>query len=489
MATHEASRSSIQEPAEHEASFGNLPILREERIWGFGGFTSVNVALAIATWAFLGGGATALFVGGREGVAAILIGNVIGVIPVALATCIPSAKYGLEQYTALRSVFGTNGIRVIVFGFFAVVEVGWATVLAVMFGRATTNVANEAFGLSAGANGLLVSVLALTAIAVSWLILARGPVSIKWFNNIVAPGLAVVTIVMLVLILMNRSLDEILATPALSPTGNGRLDFMIAVEFNIAYGFSWWLVMGSLARLTTTQRASFWPTIIGLFGATSVASIVGLFAALSYGDSDPTVWMIPLGGTVFGMLALLFVAFANVTSIVSVIYSTCLAFRQAGGQALKRMRWELLTAAFFVGPAVLVFFPSTIYDNFLTFVVWSSAALAPLTGIGLADFFLLRRQHLSLRAIYDKSPRSPYAFWRETNPVAFVALAIGVAVYIWLLNPQTLNQADIFVFVSASVPALLAAGLVHVLLTKLLVQPLGKGGYSGAAEYTRNPRI
>jgi hypothetical protein len=43
--------------------FTELPVLRHERIWGFWQFTSVNVGLAIATWAFLTGGTIALFAG------------------------------------------------------------------------------------------------------------------------------------------------------------------------------------------------------------------------------------------------------------------------------------------------------------------------------------------------------------------------------------------------------------------------------------------
>ena len=99
---------------EREAAFSTLPVLREERIWGFGDFTWVNIGLAIATWAFLIGGSTALFVGAQAGIAAIIVGNVIAVPLMALATCVPSAKYGLEQYTSLGSVFGKNGTRLIV---------------------------------------------------------------------------------------------------------------------------------------------------------------------------------------------------------------------------------------------------------------------------------------------------------------------------------------------------------------------------------------
>jgi nucleobase:cation symporter-1, NCS1 family len=465
---------------EQEAAFSTLPVLREERIWGLGDFTWVNIGLAIATWAFLIGGSTALFVGAKAGIAAIIIGNVIAVPLMALATCIPSAKYGLEQYTSLRSVFGKNGTRLIVFGFVTLIEMGWAAVLAIMFGRATTNIADEAFGMKASPNGALVTAMALVAIAVSWFILVKGPVSIKWFNRIVAPGLILVTVVMLVLIFFANSWGEILAAKPIEPFGDRLLDYMIAIEFNLAAGFSWWPVMGSLARLTRTQRAAFWPNMIGLYAAAVVASIVGLLAALALGDSDPTVWMVPLGGAFLGILALVFVAFANVTSIVSIIYSTCLAIRLAGGRFLEPVSWAVLTGVFFFVPAVAVFFPSVMYDNFFKFLVYTSLGFAPLSGVYLVDFFFLRRTELRVRDLYEPSFRSRYAFWSGFNPAAIVAVIVGAVVYFVLLNPLTLVGLDLFKYASASIPSFLAGGLAHYVLTRLFVQRLGKGGYERA---------
>lgn len=466
---------------DREAAFGNLPVLREERIWRFGDFTAVNVGLAIATWAFLIGGSTALFVGAKQGLAAIVIGNLVGVVLMALATCMASGKYGLEQYTGMRAIFGTNGIRLIVFGFVMLIEMGWAAVLAIMFGRGTVNVGNE-LGLSAGPNSLLVSVMGLVAIAAAWAVLARGPVSIKWVNRFVAPGLAVITIVMLALIFSERSWGDLLAAEPIEPFGDPALDFMIAVEFNIAAGLSWWPVMGSLARLTTTQRAALWPNLIGLFLAAAVAEAAGLFAALSLGSDDPTQWMIPLGGAALGILALVFIAAANLTSIVSIIYSTCLAIRQAGGAAIGRLRWEVLTAAFFVPPALAVFFPAAIYDNFFQFLVWTALGFAPLTGVCLADYFLLRRQRLRVRALYDHRPGSPYAYWGGINPAALAGVVAGAIVYLVLLNPRSLASTAPFEYLSASVPSVAAAGVVHWVLTKLVVQRAGRGGYGAEIE-------
>ena len=474
MAEH---REGLTEPAEREGTFGILPVLRQERVWSFTDFTWVNIGLAIATWAFLTGGATAAFVGAKAGIAAMIIGNAIGIAIVCLATCVPCGKYGVEQYTFLRSILGRNTTRGLVFTFLLLVEMGWTAVLSIMFARATSNVSNEALGTSIGPNSLAVTAFALVAIVISWVVLSRGPVTIKFLNRIVAPGLALITLGMLALIFTEQSWSELTAAKPLSPLDDERLNFMIAVEFNVATGLSWWPVMGGLARLTQTPRAAYWPNMIGIFGATIVAQVVGMFAALTLGDADPTVWMIPLGGTVFGVLALLFIAFANVTSIVAIIYATCLALRQAGGRALARVRWSVLSAGFFVLPAIVTFFPGALYDNFLKFVVWGAAVIAPLTGIMVADFFLLRRRRIELRSLYDDDPASAYGFWNHFNPAAIVGLVVGFFVYLLILNPQTLESRGAFEYLTASLPSLVSGALVHLVLTKLVVQPLGWGGY------------
>ena len=461
-----------------EGAFGTLPVLREERIWGFWDFTAVNVGLAIATWAFLIGGSTALFVGAKAGVSTIVIGNVIGVSLVALATCIPSAKYGLEQYTALRSVFGSNGTRLVVLALLPLLSVGWNVILAIMLGRAAVNVTNAAFSMDLGPESPLVVAFALASILASWLLLVKGPVSIEWFNKIVAPGLAVMTVFMIVLILVDKSWGELLLAKPLEPFGNKTVDFMLATEINLAAGFSWWTITGNFARLVRTQRAALWPNMIGLYAAAVLAEIVGLLAALSLGSIDPTVWMIPLGGSALGALALAFIVFANITSMVSQTYASCLGLLRALGEAAKRIRWATVVGALLLPAAVGVFFPSLIYDNFFKFLAWISLALAPLCGIYFVDFFFLRRRKLDLRGLYVGEYLTRYAFWGGFNPAALFSVALGSVVYFLLLNPVTFEQADIFRFTSASIPAFLVAGGDHLLLTKLVVQRLGKGGYA-----------
>ncbi|MQA04083.1 MAG: hypothetical protein GEV07_15610 [Streptosporangiales bacterium] len=224
---------SAHEDVRREATFGSLPVLKAERVWGFADFTWVNVGLAIATWAFLVGGATAALVGFRQGIAAFLIGNALSVAVMLLASVISSQRYGVEQYTLLRTVFGLGGVAVVVFTVILFIEIGWSSVLSVMFGRATANVANEVFGADIGPNALPVTLFALLAIAVSWVLLARGPVTLRVLNRVVAPGLAILTLAMLGFLFSNVGWDKLMAAEPLSPFPDGTLNFVLAVEFNL----------------------------------------------------------------------------------------------------------------------------------------------------------------------------------------------------------------------------------------------------------------
>lgn len=465
-----------EEPAQ-EATFGSLPVTRSERVWNFADFTWVNIGLAIATWAFLGGGATALLVGFRDGLLAMLIGNAIGVAIMLLASVVSSQRYGVEQYTMLRSVFGFRGVALIVFTVVLFTEVGWSSLLSVMFGRAVTQVSNESIGTDLDPNGLAVTALAILALVVAWALLTKGPVTIRFFNRIVAPGLALMTLGMAGLLFVETSWSELLAAAPLAPFEDDRVNFVLAIELNLAVGFSWWPVMGSLARLTTSPRAALWPSFIGLFGATVVAQLVGMAAALTLGDSDPTVWMIPLGGAWLGLLALLFVAFANLTSLASIAYSTCLAIRQAGGRLTAGVRWELLCAGFFLPPAVLAFFPGLLYDQFLLIATWTGAFLSAICGTVVADYFVLRRQRVDLPGIYQPGASSPFHFTAGMNLAGILSTGAGAATYVLLYNPQTLDTTEAFSWMTASIPAVVVAGLTHFLLTTLVTRRAGLGGY------------
>ncbi|WP_082510401.1 MULTISPECIES: cytosine permease [unclassified Rhizobium] len=460
------------------AERGDAPLLPSERLWGFWEFTYANSALAIATWAFLIGGAVGLFVGPKEGIAAIIIGNIVGVVLTALSTTPLAGRYGIEQFVALRSQFGYNGSRLVYILAVVVLTMGWLAVLAMMFGRSIDGLTALSAGEAANPTGIKMIIAAVGAILVTWFIVAKGPTSIKFFNMVVSPALVILMIVMLYLILQHRSFSELLAMPALSPPfEDNTLNFIIAIEVNLAAGFSWWPYIGNLARLTKNERTAFWPNVVGIFGAAALGEIVGLLAAVALGDSDPTIWMTKIAGPIIGIIALLFVAFANMTSMANILYTSIVGLRQVGTASIRAISWGAILFLFCVIPLGLVVFYPQMYDGFFIFLVWTSALNSALAGIGIADYFFLRGQKLDMRSLHAPQENGPYRFWGGFNPIGLFALAVGFGVYVLVFNPQTLESLPIFKYITASVPSCLAAGTVHYVLTRLFARGRGWGLY------------
>lgn len=463
------------------AERGDAPILPSERLWGFWEFSYANSALAIATWAFLIGGSIGLFVGPKEGIAAIIIGNIVGVVLTALATTTIAGRYGVEQFVSLRSQFGYNGTRLVYVLAVVVLTMGWLAVLAIMFGRSIDGLIALTEGGEASPTGIKMMIAAVGAILVTWFIVAKGPTSIKFFNMVISPALVLLMALMLYLILSKHSFGELMAMPALDPPFEDKaLNFAIAVEVNLAAGFSWWPYIGNLARLTRNERTAFWPNILGIFGAAALGEIVGLLAAVALGESDPTIWMTKIAGVSVGVIALLFVAFANMTSMANILYTSIVGLRQVGTESVRNISWGAILFLFCLIPLGLVVLYPQMYDGFFIFLVWTSALNSALAGIGIADYFFLRRQRLDMRSLHGPQENGPYRFLGGFNPIGLVALAVGFAVYVWIFNPQTLDSLPAFKYLSASIPSCVAAGLVHYVLTRLFARGPGWGAYPKA---------
>lgn len=468
---------SVEQEVAAEATYGSMPLLKHERVWGAADFSWVTISLAIATWAFLTGGATVLLVGFVDGIASMLIGNSLGLAIMVLGSVVLSQRLGVEQYRALKSVFGIAGVGIVVFTVVLLVEMGWTSLLGVMFGRAFTEISNQAFDAGLDPFGPLVTVFALAAIAGGWIVLSRGPVTISRLNRFVAPGLLVIVVLMMVLLMSQRSWTQLLEAPPIAPFENEQLNFMMAVEFNLGAGLSWWPVMGTLARLTRRPKAALLPAYGGILLGTVVAQIVGMAAALMIGEADPTAWMVPLGGPILGVLTLLFVGFANVTSMASIAYSTVLALKQSSGRALTRVRWPLLCAGFMLLPAILAFFPAFMYERFMTFVVVSGAFIAALCGVIIADYFIVRRQRVPIRALYASGADDPMRFTGGVNVAALVSVAAASVFYLWVYNPVTLATQPFFQYGTASVPTVVIAIVCYLVLNHLVYVRRGRGAY------------
>lgn len=461
-----------------EAERGRAPLPARMRLWGFWEYTWANSALAIATWGFLIGGSLAGIVGVKDGILAIVLGNIVGVLLTSLAVCVSSGKYGVEQYTFLRSIFGPNGSRIVYILAIVLLTVGWLVVLGTMFGRSVDSAIAVIGDRAPTPDAWYIPVVTIAAIALTAFIVAKGPTSIKVFNTVVAPALFVVMGVMVYLYLREYSAIELWELPALEQlTPSHALNFMIAVEINIAAGFSWWPYIGNLSRITKTERVAFWPNLIGICFAACLGEVVGLVGAIVYGNADPTHWMTKIGGVWLSVVVLVFIAFANVTSMANILYTAIAGLRQAFLRQLERFGWEKLTYMFCAAPVIAMFAIPGLYDGFITFMVWTAALYSALSGIMIVDYFWLRKSRVPLADLFDTTPRSSYYFWKGFNPAAMIALILGAIASIATFNPQTLAHGLFFETTTASVFSLVVAGLVYALVNPLFAKKFGWGAY------------
>jgi len=235
--------------------------------------------------------------------------------------------------------------------------------------------------------------------------------------------------------------------------------------------------MGNLARLTKTRRSAFWPNMIGLNFFAVIASVVGLIAGLRFGSSDPTQWMVPMAGVGAGVIMLLFLAFGNITASVSTIYVACVALRQR--KRFQSMTWARLLTVFMLPSAALTAFSEQVYSHVGTLLAITGTLMSPLTGLWIVDFFLLRRQRIDVREVFNTSSSSVYFFWRGVNLVAIVCVALGVATYFLLFDPFTFANSSGFQYLSASLPAMVVTMCSYYAVARLFVTPSGRGGYDG----------
>jgi NCS1 family nucleobase:cation symporter-1 len=432
-----------------------MPLLPAEREYGTRGAHTSCFAYAIATWCFLTGGYVAELVGAVQGATCLIAGNLIGVFFTTMPLSFGCQRNGLEQMDFCKPAFGQRGTKIVVV-MYLINMLGWSGLILVMFGNGIRNIV-EAFGFHPG--GWVVGAGVALGLGLSYLIVTHGVHWLNVSNSIITPGLGLLLVFMFYMLLRDHGWDAIAAAPPLDPEPKPLINYLIAIELGIASGFSWWGGIGFLARNTHTRRNATYPEIIHLGFATGVACSIGLFSALVVQTDDPTEWMVPIGGVFVGVLALVFVALANVTSTAVSIFASGLALRHV--PALRARPWWQLMVLLIIPCLPFIFWPQELYDMGDAFLAYNGTMYAPICGIVFADFFFLRRQRLNLWSIFDDAPSGAYHYFRGFNWLGLVSLISGQAIYLFLYNPITGETHPWFRFAPASMTAFFLAGLVY----------------------------
>jgi NCS1 family nucleobase:cation symporter-1 len=394
-----------------------------------------------------------------------------------------SNRYGLEQIDYTKSLFGQRGAKLILI-FYVINQIGWTGYILVMFGHGVNNVVaalgEGGAGASAGLGENGVRVAVFLGLVTAYAIVVRGVHLLNVFNAVITPLLLLLIGFLFWALFHHQGWSAIAAAPPLDPPENPRLAYVMAFEFGLGAGFSWWPGIGFLARNTDSPRNSLYPAVLTFGLAMGIVCCVGLFAGLVYGKDDPTTWMIDVGGKWFGIASLALVAVANVAVSASMIYVGALGLRHV--RRFSTMAWWKLVALTLVPALGFVVIPELLYEEGSKFLTYNATMFAPIAGVVLVDYLVLRRQRLNLSQIFEDHPEGHFHYVGGFNLAALGSMLVGQGLYLFLLDPVDWTARGPVHLITASGPAVIVPAVLYYVLAKAWLIPAGLGGYRASTQ-------
>ena len=450
------------------------PLLRSERHWGAWRLTIALTTAAAATWCYIIGEYVGYYLNFFQGALALAAGSMVGMLLVLLAAGPLCIRFGIDSVASTKPQFGQRGwVIPAAMQFLSII--GWNSLLLIFFAKSTTQLLGVLGVLPAGFGAAqIVPATTLLACALIFVVLLRGASGITRISNVLVVHV-LIGFWMLYLLVSHRWHELSDATPALA-TPDRLWNYVTGVEIGIAAILSWWPYIGAMIRMAPDGRTVAVPVMLGMGAPVPLLSLIGIAGILVLKISDPASWLRTVGGTGYAIVALLFVAAANFGTAIAGIYASAIGLRNFA--LAEKLPWAGLLLVT-IAPVALVglFIPELFFAKFGAFLAFIGVGFAPLCGIQIVDYYALRRRRVSVRALYDRDPAGDYAYWRGCNPAALVALALGCAAYVYLLDPLTYTSHGPYRLMTASLPAALVAALAYATLTWLWIMPAGRGGY------------
>jgi NCS1 family nucleobase:cation symporter-1 len=468
---------SGDEATQEAALDGRMPILPQERIFvSFIPFLWTCTILGSAIWVFLIGAGIAALGDIRTTIPGFLIGLVLGMLPPILSSGFPSFRYGVDTTDACKAAFGSRGALFTLVGLLYVV-CAWQSVVTAFIARGTaTVIARDATG---SISHPLEVCVALAVVAAAWVMVWRGPRLLERVNNVVAPVLLFLALLMLVLLAI-RVGPRALWSGAPPSSGRMNLDphltLVTAIELGIGVSFGNWPFMGGLLRLVRYRRHVVAAPMLGMgliglgFGAAVSAMI-----AVALPSDDPIIWILDLGGPKLGTVIAMAILVGNIAVIGLLSYFAAIAIQQI--KLIGRLPWKAIIGLMLVPSIVAAFNIDATLSAVIAIANYQGMVMVGIASVCSADYFILRKQQLDLPQLFVAGPSGRYWFWRGINWTAIGAVVASAAAYRMLFDPATLASAPAFRYLGASLPAYVVGATVYVAVSLLIQRFTTAGGY------------
>ncbi|VEF46281.1 cytosine/purines uracil thiamine allantoin permease [Bacillus freudenreichii] len=465
--SHLASMNQVDK----EVYYGIIPILQKERIYSFWDILLVTAAWAIATWCYVQGGYVSTLVGFREALTSTIFGMVLAGLLLCSVVLI-STRYGIDIWMYQRALFGYLGV-IVIFILSIAASFGYEAINAKLYANSIT-LLMESAGVSVGEAWS--PWIATTCIIFGAWIALRGPIAVKIATRIMVPSLLLLGVVIIGLVFSQFSFSELAAIKPLyaDAYGGPRENFMMVMEWNIAFIFTWVAATGVLARLVKRERASYWGHVWGFSIIMAIFISIGTLTALAMlsmtgkESVDPTEWLIELGGPIMGVLSLIFIGIANITTQAVALYSFTVSTK------IIRPNWSYNKVAIFWSVwCIALIFWGGIWDYYDVFLAVVGSTCGPLTALILTDFYIVRKRKFSMRAIYRLAGANAYKYTGGFNIPVLISFGVGLFCYFLVYDPiNSVIKSGIFLYTTATGFAMVTSSCSYIVLS--LIKPINR---------------
>ena len=350
--------------------------------------------------------------------AAVLVGQALA-FALLVVVAEPGVDHGLPGQVAMRASLGHWGARTLSSPYRMVAATYWFAAQALA----------GALGIQAIAVALGASKPPLVPVALG-LAVAHAALAVLGFDvmryvlRVVLPLSLAFTVVLLALYVGSDdgrfAVGRVLDSPEQQLTWAG-----FATYVTVMCGASLTLVtnVADLCRYTPTRRDLRIGLLASSLVAVAVTTFVGGYAAAATGELNPFIAVAQLT-SVDAVLVLVLLAIVVQTTAANItnVYTAGLSLVNAA-PAMGRLRATLLVAA---AAIALSAFPDVI-DEAQRWIAHLGNVAAPLTGVVVADYLVVRRRRIDVAALFDRA--GEYRFVRGFNVAALLAVAAGVGAY------------------------------------------------------------
>jgi len=235
----------------------------------------------------------------------------------------------------------------------------------------------------------------------------------KWIQRLASfsvPAVLVMSAWLFVAIARRHPFLQLIERP-----DDGSLSFLAAMNIAVSGQIGGGFTLSDLSRYAKDHRSVWWGVMMGISPVAAFMMSLGALSRLASGEWNPVLGVQSLG---LGIPALLLIIFSTWTTNDKNLYSSGLALTNLFP---SHPRWRhtlvLGTLGTVLGCVGLTRF-------FTQWLITLGIVFAPLVGILIADYFLVRRRRLIISEAYRAD--GAYHYTKGLNLAALAAAATGI---------------------------------------------------------------